>query len=187
MKLFCGMAIIDVMSICLMTVLIVAIGANNNESDSDTEKKRFSSDLIVITAAIPDADPTKSLTFKEGEATADLRSPSLGVELIRDGKVISSIDPLNGVFAISESSGSAKIMLGITPQDEGLAYVHFFIRDRGTFELSTVNLEFSFRNFPGLDNSVKLPFFPANQYSWLIPLRKCEETEKLIIVNAVDK
>lgn len=186
MKLFCGMSIIDVMSICLMTILVLAMGGKSQKVKNSSADKRFTSDLIVITATIRNASPIKSFTYQENQKNTEVRSPVLGVELIRDGKAIAIADPPNGVYALTQAEGTAKIMLGLNPKKDEPVWVHFFVRDRGTFDLSDLEVEFSFRNFPGLENDTKLPSFVASQKSWSIPVVKCEEIEELVFIDSVE-
>ncbi|NQV27101.1 MAG: hypothetical protein HQ518_22360 [Rhodopirellula sp.] len=173
-RLFGGIAMIDVMSICVLTLLVASLTSGESRETPEDSVRKLASDMMVIRARVDLAGKTP------------VEPPKLGLEVVLNGVIIDSEDIKRGVLSI-ESDTSGVTLFMVPPHNiSAEKYIHLFIRDRGSADLKDVRVVVEAQNFPGLDLSAKIDSPVATALSWKILLSAPEDTSHLLISSNGD-
>lgn len=171
-RMFGGLAMIDVMSICTLTLLIISLNSRPQEkhkNDSGALKSKY---LIFSAFAKP----------LESKYTKMAAKPiTLGVEVRITGQVLGAADKGDLVIGIEEAPGQSVLYLNrstrFLPGDE----IHVFVRDRGSIALSDYQIHFEPINFPGLNAGALCDPVSATELSWRISLTPSLDPRALMV------
>lgn len=175
-RMFGGLAMIDVMSICTLTLLIISLDSRPAEKarkDSGALKSAF----ITFTAV---AKPLQS-----GNSSKVPEPITLGIEVRIAGQVLGAADKGDAVIGIEESPGHSVLYLNKSAAFLARDEIHVFVRDRGSGTISDYQVHFEQIHFPGLDADAKCEPVSATELSWRIPLTPSIDPKQLLVLREI--
>jgi hypothetical protein len=175
-RMFGGLAMIDVMSICTLTLLIISLDSRPVEKarkDSGALKSAF----ITFNAF---AKPMQS-----GNSKKAAKPITLGIEVRISGQVLGAADKGVAVIGIEESPGQSVLYLNKSAAFLAGDEIHVFVRDRGSGAISDYQVYFEQIHFPGLNADARCEPVSATELSWHIPLTPSLDPKQLLVLREI--
>lgn len=168
---FGRIAMIDVMSICVLTLLILSVSAREESEPSRGVDKLFASEVMTarVECHLPEiADGVRNV-------------PALGLEVVLQGQPHASANPRSKVLGV-RAIGSAVFATFIPPtyptRDD---YLHIYVKDRGLLRPQDFALSLHVENHPSVQRYDGDPF-PATELSWRVPLHVANGEKTLRVI-----
>jgi len=171
-RMFGSLAMIDVLSICVLTLLTLSLPTQDAESAISAERDQFASNVMTIKA---------ELTWPKDKLPLH-NSPLLGMEIVLQGTPYNGTHLDHGILRIENRGSRALIIMRPPTTATSEHYLHLYIRDRGELSLSEIGISVDVKNHPRLKSPMLLTIPKATRLSWKIPLHVPDGAQELSIV-----
>lgn len=165
---FGHIAMIDVLSICVLTLLILSMSDRDEAEPSNGVDKLFASNVMTVRV---DCNFPKVID--------DV--PEVGLEVVLANRPYATANPRSKVLDIRRIGSSVFATFIPPPYPTRDDYLHVYVKDRGSLRLQEFTLSLHVENHP-MVQSADIDPFPADALSWRIPLYVPNGDKKLRLI-----